>query len=161
MIGLCNNRKHCNNMLSTTTENGFTREEGEQLVGCLAFCLKTDHTRGLFGWFSLTDAEEKVLLKALKKLLGATMELDMKGLRRMLETFLNLTEPNKMNDRNRDSWMKVANEESKIKDLPLNPAGRRIWYESLREEGDEEWREDGAEPRKDKQNFLTKLKKGS
>ena len=94
----------------------------------------------------------------LKKLLGAETELDMDGLRKMLETFLDLTDPNKINYRDRDPWSNVANNKTQIKELPLNQEGRRVWYESLRERGDVEWKEGGPEPDKDKQYFLTKLR---
>ena len=102
--------------------------------------------------------EKAALLKVLQKLLGAETELDMKGLRKMFETFLDLTDPNKMNDRDREPFTSVATGKTKIKDLPLNDVGRRIWYESLREDDDEEWKEGGTEPDKDKQYFLTKLR---
>ena len=57
----------------------------------------------------------------------------MDGLRKMLETFLDLTDPNKINDRDRGPWTNVANNKSQINELPLNPEGRRAWYESLRD----------------------------
>ena len=136
----------------------FTREMGRELVGCMAFCLRSDGPRRLFGWFDLSDNEKLALLTMLKKLLGAETELDMDGLRKMLETFLDLTDPNKIHDRDRDPWSNVANGKTKIKELPLNSDGRRIWYESLREQEDTEWKEGGAEPDHDKQYFLTKLR---
>ena len=55
----------------------FTREDGRELVGCMAFCLRSDGPRRLFGWFNLSDNEKLVLLTMLKKLLGAETELDM------------------------------------------------------------------------------------
>ena len=136
----------------------FTKEMGRELVGCMAFCLRSDGPRRLFGWFDLSDTEKLALLTMLKKLLGEETELDMAGLRKMLETFLDLTDPNKMRDRDRDSWSSVANGKGKIKELPLDQDGRRVWYESLREEDDTEWKEGGTEPDQDKQYFLTKLR---
>ena len=91
----------------------------------MAFCLRSDGPRRLFGWFNLSDNEKLVLLTMLKKLLGAETELDMNGLRKMLETFLDLTDPNKINDRDRDPWSNVANDKTKIKELPLNQEERR------------------------------------
>ena len=123
-----------------------------------AFCLRADAGRTLFGWFDLTDNEKLALLTILKKWLGEETELDMDGLRKMLETFLDLTDPNKINDRDRDPWSNVANDKTKIKELPLNQEGRRAWYESLRERGDIEWKEGGPEPDKDKRYFLSKLR---
>ena len=75
----------------------FTREDGRKLVGSMAFCLRADAGRTLFGWFDLTDNDKLALLTILKKLLGEETELDMDGLRKMLETFLDLTDPNKIN----------------------------------------------------------------
>ena len=37
----------------------------------MAFCLRADGSRPLFGWFDLADNEKIVLLTMLKKLLGA------------------------------------------------------------------------------------------
>ena len=124
----------------------------------MVFCLRADAGRPIFGWFDLTNNEKVALLAMLKKLLGGETELDMGGLRKMLETFLDLTDPNKINDRDRDPWTNVANNKSQINELPLNQEGRRAWYESLREEGDIEWKEGGPEPDKDKQYFLSKLR---
>ena len=124
----------------------------------MVFCLRADAGRTLFGWFDLTDNEKLALLTILKKLLGEDTELDMEGLRKMLETFLELTDPTKMDDRDRDPWTNVANNKSQVNDLPLNQEGRRAWYESLRKEGDIEWKEGGPEPDKDKQYFLSKLR---
>ena len=59
----------------------------------------------------------------------------------MVQTFMDLTDPATVPDRYRISWEAVANGKSKIQQLELNVTGRRIWYESLREEGDTEWKE--------------------
>ena len=53
----------------------FTKEMGRELVGCMAFCLRSDSPRRLFGWFGLSDAEKLALLTMLKKLLGEETEL--------------------------------------------------------------------------------------
>ena len=77
----------------------FTKEMGRELVGCMAFCLRSDGPRRLFGWFGLSDTEKAALLEMLKKLLGDETELDMAGLRKMVETFMDLTDPNDIRDR--------------------------------------------------------------
>ena len=40
----------------------------------MAFCLRADGPRTLFGWFDLTDNEKLALLTILKKLLGEETE---------------------------------------------------------------------------------------
>ena len=102
----------------------------------MVFCLRADGGRTLFGWFDLTPEEKQALLTILKKLLGEDTELNMEGLRKMLEAFLRMTDLTKMDDRDRDAWRNVANNASQVKDLPLNQAGRRAWYVALRKEGD-------------------------
>ena len=116
----------------------------------MAFCLRSDGPRRLFGWFGLSDTEKEALLAMLKKLLGDETELDMAGLRKMVETFMDLTDPAKMRDRDRDSWTSVANGKGKVKELPLDQDGRRIWYDSLRDDDEIEWKENGTEPDQDK-----------
>ena len=125
----------------------------------MAFCLRSDGPRRLFGWFGLSDTDKEALLAMLKKLLGDETELDMPGLRKMVETFMDLTNPATMRDRDRDSWTSVANGKGKVKELALDQNGRRIWYESLRDDDETEWKENGTEPDQDKQYFLTKLRK--
>ena len=137
----------------------FTKEMGRELVACVAFCLRSDGPRRLFGWFDLSDTDKEALLAMLKKLLGDGIELDMPGLRKMVETFMDLTDPATMLDRDRDSWMSVANGKGKVKELKLDQTGRRIWYESLRDDDETEWKENGTEPEPDKQYYLTKLRK--
>ena len=104
----------------------------------MAYCLRSDNARRLFGWFDLTDTKKAALLKMLQELLGAETQLDMQGLRKMFETFLDLTDPNKMKDREREPLTSVSTGKTKVAELPLNDVGRRIWYESLKEEDDEE-----------------------
>ena len=65
----------------------------------MVFCLRADTGRTLFGWFDLKPDEKQALLTMLKKLLGEDTELDMEGLRKMLEAFLAMTDPTKMDDR--------------------------------------------------------------
>ena len=139
--------------------NQFTKEMGREFVGCMAFCLRSDGPRRLFGWFDLTDTDKEALLKMLRSLFGNDIELDMAGLRKMVETFMDLTDPATVLDRDRDSWASVANGKSKVQQLKLDATGRRIWYESLREEGDTEWKETGTEPPADEQYYLSKLRK--
>ena len=121
--------------------NQFTKERGRELVGCLAFCLRADGPRRLLEWFNLSDNDKEALLKMLKSLFGDSIELDMGCLRKMVETFMDLTNPATVLDRDRVSWEAVANGKSKIQQLQLDVTGRRIWYESLRDEGDTEWKE--------------------
>merc|ERR1711902_28960 len=64
-----------------------------------------------------------------------------------------------MKDKNRDYWGAVANGIIEVEELELNTAGRRIWYEFLREEGDTEWTEDENPPDAEEQYYLTKLRK--
>ena len=125
----------------------------------MVFCLRADVGRTLFGWFNLTPEEKQALLTILKKLLGENTELNKEGLRKMLEAFLRMTDPTKMDDRDRDAWRNVANKANKasqVKDLPLNQAGQRVWYVALKEDGDLDWEEGAAEPDKAQQYFLTK-----
>ena len=72
----------------------------------MAFCLRSDGPRRLLGWFDLSDTDKEALLKMLKSLFGDGIELDMPGLRKMVETFMSLTDPATMLDRDRDSWMR-------------------------------------------------------
>ena len=139
--------------------NQFTKAKGRELVGCLAFCLRADGPRRLLEWFNLPDPDKEALLKMLKSLFGNEIEIDLAGLRKMIETFMDLTDPATVLDRDRVSWEAVANGKSKIQQLELNVTGRRIWYESLREEGDTEWKEDDKPPPMDEQYYLTKLRK--
>ena len=124
----------------------FTKEMGSQLVGGVAFCLRADDSRKLFGWFDLSNADKEALLGILRKLLGEDIELDMAGLRRMIEEFLKMTNPLTMRDKDRDYWSAVANGAIEIEELELDTTGRRIWYEFLREEGDSEWTQDDEPP---------------
>ena len=78
----------------------------------MVFCLRADNGRPLFGWFDLSD-NEKLALVTKKKLLGDDIELDMEGLRKMLEAFLQMTDPAQMDDRDRDPWANVANNRSR------------------------------------------------
>ena len=137
----------------------FTKETGSQLVGSVAFCLRSDQSRRIFGWFNLSDGDKEALLGVLRFVFGDSIDLDMAGLRRMIEAFLNMTDPVTMKDKDRDSWGAVANGINEIEQLELNTTGRRIWYESLREEGDTEWKEDGDPPDAEEQYYLTKLRK--
>ena len=98
-------------------------------------------------------------MKMLKSLFGNDIELDMPGLRKMVETFMDLTDPATVLDRDRDSFVSVANGKSKVQQMKLDATGRRIWYESLREEGVTEWKETGTEPLADEQYYLSKLRK--
>ena len=129
------------------------------MVGCLAFCLRADGPRRLLEWFNFTGPEKEALLKMLKSLFGEEIEMDLPGLRKMVQTFMDLTDPATVPDRYRKSWEAVANGKSKIQELELNVTGRRIWYESLKEEGDTEWKEDAKPPPVDEQFYLTKLRK--
>ena len=135
----------------------FTREMGRKLVGCMAFCLRTNGARRLFGWFDLSETDKEALLAILRSLFEESLELDMAGLRKMVETFMSLTDPGSMQDRDRTTWAAVADGKNDIPTLTPDETGRRIWYESLRDEGDAEWKEDEAAP--DEQYFLTKLRK--
>ena len=135
----------------------FTREMGRKLVGCMAFCLRYNETRRLFGWFDLSATDKEALLAILKTLFDESIELDMAGLRKMLETFMDLTDPSTMEDRDRTTWAAVADAKNNIPTLTPDETGRRIWYESLMDEGDAEWKEDEAAP--EEQYFLTKLRK--
>ena len=137
----------------------FTKEMGSQLVGSLAFCLRSDRSRRLLGWFDLSDDDKEALLGILRSLFGDSIDLDMAGLRRMIEAFLNMTDPVTMKDKDRDYWGAVANGINEVEQLELNTAGRRIWYEFLREEGDTEWTEDENPPDAEEQYYLTKLRK--
>ena len=118
--------------------NQFTKAKGRELVGCLAFCLRADGPRRLLEWFNLSHTDKEAILKMLKSLFGNGIEIDLAGLRKMIETFMDLTDPATVLDRDRVSWEAVANGKSKIQQLELNVTGRRIWYESLREDGDAE-----------------------
>ena len=124
----------------------------------MVFCLRADTGRTLFGWFDLKPDEKQALLTMLKKLLGEDTELDMEGLRKMLEAFLAMTDPTKMDDRDATAWSNVANNVSQVKDLKLDNVGRRAWYVALKKEGDLDWEEGQAEPDKAQQYFLTKLR---
>jgi len=129
------------------------------LVGCLAFCLRAERGRRHLGWFDLPDIDKEALRKMLKHLFGEEIDVDLGGLRRMIETFMIMTDPVTIIDRDRVSWEAVANGESRIQQLELNVTGRRIWYESLKEEGDTEWEEDDKPPPPDEQYYLSKLRK--
>ena len=137
----------------------LTNEQGRQLVGCLVFCLRADGPRRLLEWFNFTDPEKEALLKILRSMLGEGMKIDLSSLRKMIQTFMDLTDPATVGDRNRKSWEAVANTKSKVQGLDANVTGRRIWYESLREEGDTEWKEDAKPPPEDDQFYLSKLRK--
>ena len=108
--------------------NQFTKERGRELVGSLAFCLRADGPRRLLGWFNLSDTDKEALLKMLKSLFGDNIELDMAGLRKMVETFMDLTNPATVLDRDRVSWEGVANGKSKIQQLQLDVTGRRYLF---------------------------------
>ena len=69
----------------------FTKAKGRELVGCLAFCLRADGPRRLLEWFNLTGPEKEALLKMLKSLFGDEIEIDLPGLRKMVQTFMDLT----------------------------------------------------------------------
>ena len=135
----------------------FTRETGRKLVGCMVFCLRSNGARRLFGWFDLSETDKEALLAILRSLFDENLELDMAGLRKMLEAFMSMTDPGSMEDRNRTTWSAVADGINNIPTLTPDETGRRIWYESLTEEGDAEWNEGEAAP--DEQYFLTKLRK--
>ena len=94
----------------------------------MPFCLRSDGPRRLLGWFDLSDTDKEALLKMLKSLFGNGIELDMPGLRKMVETFMDLTDPATVLDRDRDSWASVANGKSKVQQLKSDATGRRIWY---------------------------------
>ena len=64
----------------------FTREMGRKLVGSLAFCLRSNGPRRLFGWFDLSETDKEALLGILRSLFGDDIELDMAELRKMVET---------------------------------------------------------------------------
>ena len=68
--------------------NQFTKAKGRELVGCLAFCLRADGARRLLGWFNLPNNDKEALLKMLKSLLGEEIDIDLGGLRKMIETFM-------------------------------------------------------------------------
>ena len=129
------------------------------MVGCLVFCLRADGPRRLLEWFNFTGPEKEALLKILRSLLGEGMKIDLPSLRKMVQTFMDLTNPATVADRNRKSWEAVANAKSKVQGLDANVTGRRIWYESLKEEGDTEWKEDAKPPPEDEQFYLSKLRK--
>ena len=139
--------------------NQFMKEMGRKLVGSLAFCLRSDGPRRLLGWFDLSDTDKEALLGILKSLFGDSIELNMAGLRKMVETFMSLTDPATMKDRDRVSWGAVADGKSEIQQLQLDVTGRRIWYEFLRDDGDTEWKEDDEPPPPEEQYYLTKLRK--
>ena len=137
----------------------FTKEMGRKLVGSLAFCLRSDGPRRLLGWFDLSEADKEALLGILRSLFGDNIELDIPGLRKMVETFMSLTDPATMKDRDRTSWGAVADGKSDIQQLQLDETLRRIWYKSLRDNGDTEWKEDEEPPPPEEQYYLTKLRK--
>ena len=149
---------HNTDTLSPRWEVNSIEKMVEKLMGSILFCLRADVGRTLFGWFDLTSEEKQALLTILKKLLVEDIELNMEGLRKMLEAFLRMTDPTKMDDRDRDAWKNVANNASQVKDLKLDQTGRRAWYVALRKEGDLDWEEGQAEPDKAQQYFLTKLR---
>ena len=137
----------------------FTKEMGRKLVGSLAFCLRSDGPRRLLGWFDLSEADKEALLGILRSLFGDDIELDMPGLRKMVETFMTLTDPGTVKDRDRTTWAAVADGKSDIQQLTPDETGRRIWYESLRDDGDAEWKEDEDPQPADELYYLTKLRK--
>ena len=114
----------------------------------MVFCLRANAGRTLFGWFDLTPDEKQALLTIWKKLLGEDTELNMEGLRKMLEAFLRMTDPTKIDDRDATAWKNVANNASQVKDLKLDNTGCRAWYVALKKEGDLDWEEGQAEPDK-------------
>ena len=88
----------------------LNREDGRKLVGCMVFCLRgADTGRTLFGWFDLKPDEKQALLEMLKKILGEDIEMNMEGLRKMLETFLTMTDPTTVDDSIRFQIMVVSN----------------------------------------------------
>ena len=97
----------------------FTKETGSQLVGSVAFCLRADQSRRIFGWFNLSDGDKEALLGVLRQLFGDNIELDMAGLRKMIEGFLNMTNPITMKDKDRDHWSAVANGAIEVEELEL------------------------------------------
>ena len=89
--------------------NQFSKAKGRELVGCLAFCLRADGARRLLGWFDLPNTDKEALLKMLKNLFGEEIDIDLAGLRKMIETFMDMTDPGTIIDRDRVSWEAVAN----------------------------------------------------
>ena len=123
----------------------------------MALCQREDGGRTLFGWFDLTPQEKEALIAMLKQIFGEDVQIDMKGLRKMFATFLTITDPATMDDRDATVWGNVANEVTKVNELKFNEAGRRAWYNALKKEEDPEW-EEGKPPDKAQQYFLTKLR---
>ena len=138
----------------TSTVN---KEDGRKLTGCMVYCLRANAGRPMFGWFELTDAEKKALKDMLKAVMGKDIEMDMDGLKEMLKTFLDITNPETMDERDGRSWGDVANNTIKIAELQSDKDGRKAWYMSLKGDNDPVWDGD-TEPDAKEQCYLGKLR---
>ena len=134
----------------------INKEDGRKLVACMVFCLRANGGRPLFGWFDLTDDEKTALKGMLDTVFRKSMDINMDGLETMLETFLEITNTETMEERNGRSWAAVANNKEQLGELKFDTAGRKAWYLSLKGINDPDWDGD-KEPSSEEQFFLTKL----
>ena len=137
----------------TSTVN---KEDGRNLTRCMLYCLRADAERPMFGLFDLTTAEKKAIKDAIKAATRKEIEMDIEGLRGMFKAFLDITNPEGIDERDQRAWGDVADNVTKIPELKSDKEGRKAWYMELKGEDDTAWGD--TEPEAKDLCFLSKLR---
>ena len=81
--------------------NNINQLKVKKLTAAIAYCVRADGGKPPFRWLDLTDDEKKNLKTVLKGVFHKDIEIDMEGLGTILEGWLEITNPETMDDRHK------------------------------------------------------------